>query len=997
MDIAQTLENLTLNKGKLDYATILKLQETLADACRIHDETHADEMAAVLEKMRLRGSEGAADAAPPQPAYDFTSPGRGAASDAQWSPTPLGADGERSVERAMFGSAFSPAKRVSPETPVFVFGTPVAASDGGLSPPRAAPAGAAAPPAPPVAKDGAKDKKGRQGTVARPKKKATARGRKAGGPSPPPFAARAAPAPAFEAPDLGGFHIGTTAPPGAPPRPDAARRLDFASMDVDDEPPPPPAAVPPPPAAVPGVFAVGAPPPAPPAPRKANKAARSPAPQSTLSDAAEPQSVLPPADAPMDEDGGPTFSAGPKFTVGTQSPDRKPASAKKKDRRRRSKVDAPKDPGALEWYERAGREYEGGDYDGATRSYGVALKLAVPGWALAAKALGNRGAALTMLGKHEEALEDCDAAVELEPTLAKVHNRSARLRLALGLPKAASRSFERARDAAKRLVDDARLRGAHAPHDALNALQTADAGLVDVERYKDALRRCGAALDGARQKAREAGAANDENAGPALFPGKGDESPTTPDEPRRHGSAAKKRRDARRAAYDADCDKALKAAEDALLRAPLSRDARLAKASALHRLDKWRECAEFCETCATTAARPKGGAEDDRGRAARVALALARASPLDESPALGGDAEERSLAELWVWTLRCAEAPDAACDGAKSLADAALAAVAAADVTRGPSPEERRARTRCELELNRATKTRRAKVRADDAYARGHYRAAAAMYKDALRLDAFDELDGLRAAIHCNVAACALVLDRGAEAADHCSRALRLRPGYLRARLRRARARSRSDDLPGAVKDFDHYVRGAAGSRTASAADVADAKRERRAAQDALDDRARAAAGARARPGTSAFHGRRPPAAPRPAAPPPPPRQSYAHPRPSASSSSSARAPHADAFFGRARGAPPPPAASSWRRRDDKPKPRARPASSSAGVAAKASHHAVLGVASDAPPGVVKKAYAKLALKFHPDRNDSPGATAAMARINEAYEKAMEAANSRHR
>ena len=29
-----------------------------------------------------------------------------------------------------------------------------------------------------------------------------------------------------------------------------------------------------------------------------------------------------------------------------------------------------------------------------------------------------------MLGRHDDALNDCDAAVELEPGLAKVHNRS---------------------------------------------------------------------------------------------------------------------------------------------------------------------------------------------------------------------------------------------------------------------------------------------------------------------------------------------------------------------------------------------------------------------------------------------------------------------------------------------------------------------------------------------------------------------------------------------
>ena len=93
---------------------------------------------------------------------------------------------------------------------------------------------------------------------------------------------------------------------------------------------------------------------------------------------------------------------------------------------------------------------------------------------------------------------------------------------------------------------------------------------------------------------------------------------------------------------------------------------------------------------------------------------------------------------------------------------------------------------RCDEALNRASKARRAKTRADDAYARGHYRAAAAMYRDALRLDAFSEVAGLRAAVHCNVAACALVLDRCGEAVDACTKALRLRPDYLRARLRRA-------------------------------------------------------------------------------------------------------------------------------------------------------------------------------------------------------------------
>lgn len=48
-------------------------------------------------------------------------------------------------------------------------------------------------------------------------------------------------------------------------------------------------------------------------------------------------------------------------------------------------------------------------------------------------------------------------------------------------------------------------------------------------------------------------------------------------------------------------------------------------------------------------------------------------------------------------------------------------------------------------------------------------------------------------------------------------------------------------------------------------------------------------------------------------------------------------------------------------------------------------YHAVLGVSKDADEKEIKKAYRRLALKYHPDRNSSPSAGKRFQEISEAY------------
>src|SRR4030066_999259 len=53
---------------------------------------------------------------------------------------------------------------------------------------------------------------------------------------------------------------------------------------------------------------------------------------------------------------------------------------------------------------------------------------------------------------------------------------------------------------------------------------------------------------------------------------------------------------------------------------------------------------------------------------------------------------------------------------------------------------------------------------------------------------------------------------------------------------------------------------------------------------------------------------------------------------------------------------------------------------------AKRDYYEVLGVPRAASPEVIKKAFRKLAMQDHPDRNNKPGAEDRFKEINEAYE-----------
>jgi tetratricopeptide (TPR) repeat protein len=119
------------------------------------------------------------------------------------------------------------------------------------------------------------------------------------------------------------------------------------------------------------------------------------------------------------------------------------------------------------------------------------------------------------------------------------------------------------------------------------------------------------------------------------------------------------------------------------------------------------------------------------------------------------------------------------------------------------------------MERDKLNRTRRARDRGDELFRNGNFEQAASKYAACIKIDSegtAGTIDGssaggrLHAVLYCNRAACLMAMKRFHEAATECTSALRIHPGYMKALLRRARCYGKLDRHEEAIAEFKRWI-----------------------------------------------------------------------------------------------------------------------------------------------------------------------------------------------
>jgi tetratricopeptide (TPR) repeat protein len=455
------------------------------------------------------------------------------------------------------------------------------------------------------------------------------------------------------------------------------------------------------------------------------------------------------------------------------------------------------------------------------------------------------------------------------------------------------------------------------------------------------------------------------------------------------------------------------------------------KVSLLSSMMRWREVASFCERLAADAARldnvftrdlesryPFPGVPPVRSLAAEffgdTTGEDANAAELKLNSAAAAEAVLRLPYPLNTFYLRALRLEE--------RYPAAEAAVRELENLVNSQPSLRSKFTWLSLEHSKLTRTKTGRERGDELFRTGEFDRAAAHYSCVLSVDSEgsnSSIHGanaggrLHAVLHSNRAACFMAVRRFPDALEECSAALRIHSRYMKAMLRRSRCYVRMHRYQEAVSEYKRWLafvdeaskvpRASAVfaspclfdcPRDATDADTVQVKRE---LDDALGAKRKVEAAAREEASRREASRQE--------------RQRWNQSNPFSSGQSDAHRRREnwhndqegqrrwDSFSGRT------PRTSSWDepgrphqndrggqhnyhrgQQNDHRGQRPPPSGGSPGSDLSKCHYMVLQIRINATEDEIKKAFRKLALKYHPDKNKDPGATEIFRRVKLAYE-----------